>query len=162
MRESIPITEGSDTVSRRELNSEILHLLDLLKKDEELFKKDIELINEKFAARDKELIMQATEYHRRLKELNGETGRVQNILERSIPREVFDNYVRESNGITQGLKEYFNQRADSNKASFDKRIKEISDWITKQEGSMRVIIWFVGIAVTILIGMIIFSITGKR
>lgn len=51
-------------------------------------------------SRDKQLLIQATEYERRLESLNHENERIMEILKQSIPREVFD---REINSIRTRL-----------------------------------------------------------
>lgn len=42
---------------------------------------------------DKALQLQAEEYERRLESLNGEATRLAKVLDQSVPREVFTNYV---------------------------------------------------------------------
>ena len=52
-----------------------------------------DLLEEKIKARDRELKLQAQEYERRLKVLNGEGERIKEILKESVPREVFDRVI---------------------------------------------------------------------
>jgi hypothetical protein len=59
-----------------------------------------DLLEQMILSRDKELELQATEYERRLQSLNGEAGRIRDILKESIPREVFD---REMNSINDKI-----------------------------------------------------------
>jgi hypothetical protein len=56
----------------------------------------IVILEERIESRDSALALQAAEYERRLQQLNGEQGRITNILKESIPREVFENYVKEN------------------------------------------------------------------
>lgn len=51
------------------------------------------VVKEKFCALEKALQLQATEYKRRLKELNGEAGRLRSMQTNYIPREVFEKEV---------------------------------------------------------------------
>jgi hypothetical protein len=49
-----------------------------------------DLLEEMILSRDRELRLQAQEYERRLRVLNGEGERIKEILKESVPREVFD------------------------------------------------------------------------
>lgn len=51
------------------------------------------VVREKFCGLEKALQLQATEYKRRLKELNGEAGRLRSMQTNYIPREVFEKEV---------------------------------------------------------------------
>lgn len=53
-----------------------------------------DLLEEMIHSRDRELILQAKEYERRLEQLNNDNGRIQEILKLSIPREVFDRTIQ--------------------------------------------------------------------
>jgi hypothetical protein len=53
-----------------------------------------DLLEEMIHSRDRELILQAEEYERRLEQLNNDNGRIQEILKLSIPREVFDRTIQ--------------------------------------------------------------------
>ncbi len=81
------------------------------------------LFEEKFRAVAKALKLQAREYKRRLKDLNGEAGRLREMQERYVPREVHERTL------------------DSMSAKFFASIKELqekinllNDYKTKQEG----------------------------
>lgn len=52
--------------------------------------RDVRQLTEKTT--DLALKLQAAEYERRLDGLNGEQNRIQNVLEKSVPREVFEAY----------------------------------------------------------------------
>jgi hypothetical protein len=67
-----------------------------------------DLLEEKLKARDKELKLQAKEYERRLKVLNGEGERIKEILKESIPREIFDRAMEGLNGKIQILTNFKN------------------------------------------------------
>jgi DNA repair exonuclease SbcCD ATPase subunit len=68
--------------------------------------------NNKLKALSRALKLQAKEYKRRLKDLNGEAARLRGIQEQYIPREVFDRVVDE----------------------LRKEIKILTDYKIKQEG----------------------------
>ena len=57
--------------------------------------KHSEYIEHRFKALDKALKLQAKEYHRRLSELNGEASRLREMQSTYIPREVFDQTVKD-------------------------------------------------------------------
>jgi len=63
-----------------------------------------DLLREMIRSRDANLVLQATEYERRLEALNHENERIMEVLKQSIPREVFDrelNSVRTRLGQTE-------------------------------------------------------------
>jgi hypothetical protein len=59
-----------------------------------------DILDERLKSMDEAKKLQAKEYERRLESLNGEAGRIRDILKESIPREVFD---REINSIRTRL-----------------------------------------------------------
>lgn len=143
MKESIPLTEGTDDVTRRELNSEVTHVVELAKKDVELARKDVELlkkdvlfIDEKIAARDRELAKQALEYERRLADLNGEAGRIKKIQENSIPREVFDRTMEANKERHERDLQEIRNRHEIFAIEIRKDLKTITDYINIQ-GDLR-------------------------
>lgn len=54
-----------------------------------------DVISEKFKQIRVALKLQAKEYERRLKALNGEGKRINEVLKQSVPREVFESVVKE-------------------------------------------------------------------
>jgi hypothetical protein len=52
-----------------------------------------DLLEEMILSRDKQLLIQATEYERRLTALNGEAGKLHAMQEQYISREVFERTV---------------------------------------------------------------------
>jgi hypothetical protein len=58
--------------------------------------------------KDKQLVVQAAEYERRLQGLNHENERIMEILKQSIPREVFDREKESMNARIQINTDYMN------------------------------------------------------
>lgn len=54
----------------------------------------LSVLETKVEERDKALGKQATEYERRLKDLNNEASRIQDVLNRSVTAEKFEDYVK--------------------------------------------------------------------
>lgn len=67
-----------------------------------------DLLEEMIHSRDRELILQAKEYERRLEQLNNDNARIQEILKLSIPREVFDREMSSLNAKIQINTDYMN------------------------------------------------------
>jgi hypothetical protein len=65
-------------------------------------------LRRELALKDGQLALQAKEYERRLQDLNHENERILIVLERSIPREVFDRTVEGMNAKTQLNTDYIN------------------------------------------------------
>jgi len=59
---------------------------------------DIAILTERVKQHEKQRKIQAKEYARRLKDLNGEAGRLRAMQTEYIPREVFDRTINEVNG----------------------------------------------------------------
>jgi len=81
------------------------------------------LFEEKFKAVAKALKLQAREYKRRLKDLNGEARRLREMQERYIPREVFDRTV-----------DSINEKNSASIREIQNKINLLNDYKTKQEG----------------------------
>jgi len=65
---------------------------------------------EKFKSLSKALKLQAKEYKRRLKDLNGEAKKLRDIQAEYIPREVFDRVVGELNARLDRLSNQLGER----------------------------------------------------
>jgi hypothetical protein len=104
----------------------------------------------KFKSLDTALKLQAKEYERRLDALNGENDKIQKILEQSIPREVFDRTISNMRETSEERLKVINES-----------IKPLTEYKIKQEGSNKVIIYLIGIAVAIIIGMAVKLFTSK-
>lgn len=59
----------------------------------DLLEEEIAGIRREIDLKDKQLVLQAREYERRLEGLNGEAGRLRNMQQEYISREVFDREV---------------------------------------------------------------------
>ena len=59
--------------------------------------KDLKRIEERLTWMDKALQLQAKEYERRLNDLNGEAGRLREMQQTYIPREIFDRSLQQQN-----------------------------------------------------------------
>lgn len=81
------------------------------------------VFEEKFKSIAKALKLQAKEYKRRLKDLNGEAGRLREMQERYVPREVHDRTV-------QAMDEKYAARFKEQ----ENKIADLNDYKTKQEG----------------------------
>lgn len=78
-------------------------------------KSEIKALRREQKLRDIQLVIQAKEYKRRLKDLNGEAGRLRSMQENYIPREVFDRTVNELNGKIQVTSDYKKEQEGRNK-----------------------------------------------
>lgn len=105
------------------------------------------VVKEKFKSLKKALKLQATEYQRRLYDLNHENERIKEVQKDSIPREVFDRVISE---INLRLERILNDR-----------ITPLEAYKTKQEGSLRVIMYLIGVVIAIVIGVAIKVFSGK-
>jgi hypothetical protein len=59
----------------------------------DLLEEQVAGLRRELALRDEQLILQAKEYERRLEGLNGEAGRLRNMQQEYISREVFDREI---------------------------------------------------------------------
>jgi hypothetical protein len=59
----------------------------------DILEEQITSLRRELALRDGQLILQAKEYERRLEGLNGEAGRLRNMQQEYISREVFDREI---------------------------------------------------------------------
>lgn len=65
-----------------------------------------DLLEERIKGMERALKLQAKEYKRRLKDLNGEASRLRAIQAEYIPREVFDRTINELNSKIQVAADY--------------------------------------------------------
>jgi hypothetical protein len=90
-----------------------------------------DLLEEMIHSRDRELILQAKEYERRLETLNNDNERIQEILKQSIPREIFDRTL----------------------GALITRIEVLENYKTKQEGRSQLtqyVPWIIAAAAILL------------
>lgn len=86
------------------------------------------------------LRLQAVEYQRRLEDLNGEAGRIRDVLAQTIPREVFENYKEERDkALDAALKSVEDKRAAS-LTEVNSKLDGTSRAVTGWQGSIRLIV----------------------
>ena len=121
-------------------------------------------VNEKFDSqkkldkvKDKALKLQAKEYQRRLKDLNGEAERLRNIQATYIPREVFENSLKTVSDKTEAAARALAEKQDE---LVDKTITPMHIWQTKLQGKIAIIV-IVGGAIWGVIVSLMFFILNK-
>lgn len=106
---------------------------------EKLFLEKFKGVNRRMDSMDDALELQAKEYQRRLKGLNGEASRLRQMQETYAPREVFDRTI----------------------IDLRKDIQAIADWRKSQEGTgqgkSQILNWIPIIIQTILALLLIFA-----
>lgn len=94
------------------------------------------------------LELQATEYERRLDALNGEAGRLAKVLDQSVPREVYEAYVKATEKEHSVAIDALSTRIDTERSARIRLEGSLSTW--------RFIVTFLGLGgvVALLLGLI--------
>lgn len=100
-------------------------------------------VEERFAWAEKALKLQATEYERRLEALNGEAGRLREMQQTYIPREIFDRSLQQQNEkferVVSDLKERIEILTAANlKSEGLKSISAVIPWVISIGGMILV------------------------
>jgi len=104
--------------------------------------KDVEHLKEQLTWMDRALQLQAKEYERRLEALNGEAGRLREMQNTYIPREVFDRSMQQQN-----------EKFDRVVSDLKEKIEVLNAANLKQQGFRQLgtfIPWIISIAAIIL------------
>jgi phage-related minor tail protein len=96
-------------------------------------------VEERIVASDKALTLATQELHRRLESLNGEAGRIRDILATCVPREVYERGI-------ESVEKASKVTADE----FDRRIKVLEN----QSANLAGRTWIAGAVVLILAAII--------
>jgi len=89
--------------------------------------------------------IQFNEYERRLEALNGEAGRIREVLEKTVPREVFEQYIKSQADASQAALQVATERRDASDRElgikFDNQgqmIRALSERLQTWQGSLNV------------------------
>lgn len=111
---------------------------------EEKIAADRERNNILFTERMRALEIQAREYERRLDALNGEAGRIRDIQATYVPRETYENYVKEQAAAARILstqveqtKTTLEKQVESVRTTLENAAKETTDRIEVQVKELR-------------------------
>lgn len=99
---------------------------------------------------DKALQLQADEYERRLDALNGEAGRLAKVLADSVPREVFQNYVKETEARERAMSATQTDKLNTALEGINARIDELQNWRSGLEGRLIGVSAVIGVIVIVI------------
>lgn len=99
---------------------------------------------------DKALQLQASEYERRLEALNGEAGRLAKVLADSVPREVFAQYVKETEARERALGTTQSDKLAVALESVNARIDDLQNWRSGLEGRLIGVSAVIGVIVVVV------------
>lgn len=105
---------------------------------------EVQLRELKEAAVEKERQIQATEYARRLNELNHVYERAEEAQKHTVPREVFDNHVRESSEKNEFAIKNLTLKYDAGFTALENKLQEEREIRKSFEGSLSSWKWLAG------------------
>jgi hypothetical protein len=91
------------------------------------------LIDERFEALNKALVLQAAEYERRLNELNDEYSRIERIQNEYVTHNKYDDYIKNHQIWAEQMKEILHQRIANVYDEFNKFKSSIEKEIAVQQ-----------------------------
>jgi len=83
---------------------------------------------------EKARAIQFNEYERRLEALNGEAGRIREVLAQTVPREVFEAYQAAQETTLKVASDVANERRERQ----DHEVRALSDRLNQWQGSLNV------------------------
>lgn len=98
------------------------------------------VVKEKFNSLSHALRLQAKEYSRRLKELNGEASRLKAMQEKYVPREMYDKTIDQVDERRETTANQLREVSETRYKEILKSIADLNKWKDSVNGSIRVII----------------------
>ncbi len=121
--------------------------------DQEAINDNVITLLETIKQEKQERERQAVEYERRLKDLNGEAGRIRDILKESIPREVFDRTMSEKDQRFERMVADLLQRIEEGgkqRETLSRRLTAIETSDTTQNSSRGNIVSVIGVVCLVI------------
>jgi len=96
------------------------------------------------------LVLQADEYERRLEALNHAHSQAVEAQARTVPREMFDQYVKETDARERALVNAQSDRFTVAIEAINSRVDELQNWRSGLEGRLIGVSAVIGIAVVVI------------